>query len=240
MAKGKREEMAEELLRTAVFVDRDDTIIDTGGATRDSGRRGDLFDPGLVTLLPGVASALRALQAAGFLIVIYSNQGSVARGPIAGSGLPGDLRQVERVNDRMRALLRAEGVTIDGCYWCPFHPHGTVARFAHEHPWRKPQGGMLRAAAEELDIDLARSWAIGDMARDREAAINGGIAPERAFWLRVPDGHGPEGSDATRAVPMTPSDSEVISFAEGAARMIAGSASDSGGSGAADHTRARD
>lgn len=168
-----------------VFLDRDDTIIDTQGVTRDSGHAGDLGDPSLVRLMPGAGPALASLAGAGFALVVYTSQGGVARG---GYGLA----EVERVNDAMRRLLEAEpvagrggvgGVRLAGLYYCPFHPTGTVPRFAVEHPWRKPGPGMIVAACAELGLDAARAWAVGDKPRDVQAAVAGGVHPARALLL---------------------------------------------------------
>lgn len=162
-----------------VFLDRDDTLIDTQGITAQVGRAGDLFDPGLLTeLMPGVGPALARLQHAGVRLVVFTSQGAVARGP-------GGLREVEQVMDKLRALLAAHGVRLAGLYYSPHHPTGTVAPFNVEHPWRKPAPGMLLAAAAELGVDLATAFAIGDKPRDVEAARNAGIAPERTFLLRT-------------------------------------------------------
>lgn len=191
--------------RAAVFLDRDDTILDTRGATADTPWPGDLVDPSRVRLLPGAAPAIRRLNDAGLVVVVVSNQGAVARGtpvatddrggsaggascphsPPSGSGWrPCTLRDVESVNDRMRELLRREaGARVDAVYVCPYHPKGTVAPYNVEHPWRKPAPGMLLAAGEDLGLDMSRSWMIGDAERDVEAALRAGIARERAMLV---------------------------------------------------------
>ncbi len=137
----------------AVFLDRDNTLIANDG---------DLGDPALVSIIPGVAAAIGRLRDAGYRIVVVSNQGGVARGAFSEA-------DVEAVNRRTARLLDAaagrEGL-IDRFYFCPFHPEGTVDRYRAEHPWRKPAPGMLRAAANDLDIDLSRSWLVGDQPRD--------------------------------------------------------------------------
>jgi D-glycero-D-manno-heptose 1,7-bisphosphate phosphatase len=159
-------------LRSAVFVDRDDTILDTMVATRNDPLPGDLADPAKAALIPGSAAALARLKAAGFVVVVYTSQGSVARGNAT-------LRDCELVNDAMRRLLAeatGDSRLISAVYFCPFHPKGTVAPFNREHAWRKPAPGMIIAAAAELGLDLARSWAVGDKPRDVEAAVNAGIA----------------------------------------------------------------
>jgi D,D-heptose 1,7-bisphosphate phosphatase len=161
----------------AVFLDRDDTLMDTHGVTASSSIPGDLADASLVRLLPGVPHALRQLKDAGFALVVFTSQGVVSRGGAT-------LAQVETVNDRLRTLILAEsGVTLDGLYYCPFHPAGSLPRFRREHPWRKPGPGMILAAAAELHLDLARSWAVGDMPRDPEAGINAGLPKAHCLQL---------------------------------------------------------
>ncbi len=159
----------------ATFLDRDDTLIHCDGVAQG----GDLGDPALVKLLPGVAEGCRALKDAGFTLVVVSNQGGVARGKYG-------VTDVERVNARLNQLL--DGL-IDAFYFCPYHPSGTVAEFAREHPWRKPQPGMLLDAATALSIDLARSWTVGDKQRDIEAGQAAGtrtirISPSLALQAR--------------------------------------------------------
>lgn len=160
----------------AVFLDRDDTIIDTQGVTLDSGHAGDLGDPSLVRLMPGAGQALASLSNAGLPLVVYTSQGGVARGQYG-------LDAVERVNDAMRRLLAAHGVTLAGLYYCPFHPTGSAPRFAIEHSWRKPAPGMIIAACAELGLDAAASWAVGDKPRDVQAAVAAGVHPSRALLL---------------------------------------------------------
>ncbi len=163
--------------RPAVFLDRDDTLIANREVTARTPHPGDLCDPALVRLLPGVATGLRRLRDAGFALVVVSNQGCVARGVCP-------VEQVEACNRRMRDLLRTEaGVELAGVYYCPYHPKGTVAPFNVEHPWRKPAPGMMLAAAADLGLDLTRSWMIGDAERDAEAAVAAGIDSTRAILV---------------------------------------------------------
>lgn len=155
--------------RPAVFLDRDDTLI----ANRDLGpvleHFGDLYDPALVRLLPGVARGLARLHAAGFGLVCVTNQGAVARGRCT-------IEQVVATNLRLRELVRAEaGVELNAVYFCPFHPKGVTAPWNTEHSWRKPAPGMLLQAAADLGLDLIRSWMIGDSERDIEAALAAGL-----------------------------------------------------------------
>jgi histidinol-phosphate phosphatase family protein len=147
----------------AVFLDRDNTLIPNDG---------DLGDADRVRLLDGVAPALARLAEAGFRLVVVSNQGGVARGAYGEA-------EVEAVHRRLAALVDAAAGRrglIDRFYYCPYHPEGTVAAYAREHPWRKPQPGMLHAAQRDLDLDLGRSWLVGDQPRDIEAGRAAGCS----------------------------------------------------------------
>jgi histidinol-phosphate phosphatase family protein len=146
--------------RPAIFLDRDDTLCRCDNLAPGN----DLGDPDLVELLPGAAEACRALADAGYALVVMTNQGGVARGRYGTEDVE---RTCQRLNDLLGGLLAA-------AYYCPYHPTGTVAGWAREHPWRKPQPGMLLAAAEDLGLDLSRSWAIGDKPRDCVAGLAAG------------------------------------------------------------------
>lgn len=161
--------------RRAVFLDRDDTLIACASlpAPPWPAKAGDLVDPGLVRLLPGVAAGCRHLAAAGLTLVMFTNQGCVARGAAAPE-------TVESVNDAVRRLLAMPWLP---CYYCPFHPSGQVPTWTAEHPWRKPGPGMLLAAASELAIHLAGSYAIGDAPRDVQAAVAAGVPPAHCHLL---------------------------------------------------------
>src|SRR5436190_5075869 len=139
--------------RPAVFLDRDDTLIEARSLPPPPppAAPGDVCDPGQVRLLPGVREACGRLRRAGFVLVVVSNQGVVARGGAT-------LARIEEVGARLRQLLPE----LDAVYICPYHPKGIVPEFTREHPWRKPAPGMIRAAAAEHHIDLARSWMVGD------------------------------------------------------------------------------
>src|SRR3954468_15903044 len=132
----------------AVFLDRDDTIIENAAY---------LGDPAKVKLLAGAAAALAALRALGYRLIVVSNQSGVARGMF-------DEAAVEAVNDEMsRQLKQQAGAYIDASYYCPYHPEGVVPAYRADHEWRKPKPGMIKQAAADFGLDLSQSWMIGDM-----------------------------------------------------------------------------
>ncbi len=131
--------------RGAVFLDRDSTLI------RDPGY---LSDPDAVELLPGVADGLRTLAAAGWPLVVVSNQSGIARGLFTAA-------TVEAVMARVRAELADAGVTLLADYFCPHHPD-----FTGPCDCRKPGLALFRRAAAEHGLDLAASWYVGDRWHD--------------------------------------------------------------------------
>lgn len=154
--------------RPAVFFDRDDTLIENATLPPEAlaGKPGDLADPAWVRPLPGAADACRRARELGYAVIIVTNQGVVARGGAT-------LAQVEATCQRTLDLL---GPRIEACLACPFHPQATgPAEFCREHDWRKPQPGMLLAAAELFTLDIARSWMVGDAQRDLDAGLAAGL-----------------------------------------------------------------
>ncbi len=155
------------MARKAVFLDRDGTIIEDPGY---------LSDPDEVKLLPGVELAIKSLSQAGYLVVVVTNQSGIARGMFTEETL-------DLIHDRLRELLHEKGARIDGIYYCPFLPEGPVEQYAVDSDLRKPKPGMLLQAADELGIDLERSWMVGDSPRDVEAGQRAGT---RTVRLRLP------------------------------------------------------
>lgn len=142
----------------AAFVDRDGTI-NMLVPDPSTGQPESPLCVEDVALIPGSASALRRLAAAGWLLVGVSNQPAAAKG----AARP---EQLAEVQERVLELLAAEGARLDGFRICPHHPEALVAELAGPCDCRKPAPGMLIDAAQELDIDLKRSWMIGDTDTD--------------------------------------------------------------------------
>jgi len=153
----------------AIFLDRDNTLIENAGY---------LGDPAGVKILPGTADAIAALRALNFRLVLVSNQAGVARGYYTEA-------DVESVNREMCRLLALENpaALIDASYFCPFHPEAPLPKYRQSHDWRKPNCGMLKQAALDLSLDLAQSWMIGDQLRDVSAGKKAGC---RTILLKDP------------------------------------------------------
>lgn len=165
----------------AVFLDRDNTIIANDGY---------LGDPTGVKLLPGAAAAIASLRRLGFRIIVVSNQSGVARGMF-------DEAAVESVNQEMiRQLKEQAGAHVDASYYCPYHPDATVPEYKLDHEWRKPKPGMLKAAREDFNLDLAQCWMIGDQPRDVAAGASAGC---RTILLSDPEKQ-MEGNDNVPAI----------------------------------------
>lgn len=137
----------------AIFLDRDGTLVH---ARHYPTRPEDL------ELYEGLGAELRTLQAAGFRLIVVTNQSGIARGLFTQA----DLR---RMHDHLRTELARDGVRLDGIYHCPHHVEGSVPELAIACDCRKPQPGLLQRAARDLDLDLASSWMIGDILDDMEA-----------------------------------------------------------------------
>jgi len=169
-----------ERRRSAVFLDRDGTMVDDPGY---------LHEPALVRLLPGVADAVRRLNEHGFVVVTVSNQAGIARGLY-------DAAAYHAVQRRLSELLADGGARVDAMYFCPHHPD-----FTGPCDCRKPGLQLFQAAARDLDLDLSESFWVGDRLSD--------VLPARALGGRgflVETGHGREVRDEAWAegIPIVP------------------------------------
>ncbi|HQR37513.1 MAG TPA: HAD family hydrolase [Blastocatellia bacterium] len=172
-------------MRRAVFMDRDGTVSDEVGYLNHVSR---------LRVYPWSASAIRALNDAGLLAVLVTNQAGVARGYFPET-------MILDVHARLVEELAAQGATLDAIYYCPHHPTAGEPPYRADCECRKPRPGMLLQAAAEHDIDLASSYVVGDKYSDVRLAHAVGASGvlvmtgygrgeyeyERETWPRAPE-----------------------------------------------------
>jgi D-glycero-D-manno-heptose 1,7-bisphosphate phosphatase len=169
------------MIRPAVFLDRDGTIIEDVGFLRDLSQ---------IDLLPWSADAIRRLNDAGLAVVVTTNQSGVGRGYY-------DEAHVQATHAALDTMLNAAGARIERYYYCPHYPESIDPRYRVECDCRKPASGLLRRAAADLGIDVTRSWMVGDWWRDVQAGIGAGT---RTILIRSgrSDTHRPAPEDAAQ------------------------------------------
>jgi D-glycero-D-manno-heptose 1,7-bisphosphate phosphatase len=146
-------------MRPAAFLDRDGVInIDHGYVYRWED----------FAFVPGAVEGMRRLQVSGYALVVVTNQSGIARGYY-------DEPALQRLHDRLRDHLAAQGVTLAAIEYCPHLPEATVARYRVDCVCRKPAPGMLLRSAEALGLDLAASLMFGDKSSDIEAGRAAGV-----------------------------------------------------------------
>ena len=137
--------------KRAVFLDRDGVIV----------REVDyLDDVKRLEVLRGVPAAMKSLRAAGFKVVVVTNQSGVARGYFS-------LNRLAGIHRELKKRLAKDGAKWDALY---FSPHGPDS----DHPMRKPGTGMLKAAEKRFKLDLGSSYLVGDTTTDIQTARNAG------------------------------------------------------------------
>ena len=174
-------------MKRAVFLDRDGTMIE---------ERGYLDRLELISPFPYTAEAIRRLRAAGFLIVVVTNQAGIARGFF-------DEAFVQEAHRHLDGLLSSQSAAPDAYYYCPHHPDGVVDGYRVICQCRKPEPGLIERAASDLDIDVPRSFVVGDKWLDVGLANRAGA---RGILVRTGYGEStadspPEGVTAERIVP---------------------------------------
>lgn len=169
--------------RTAAFLDRDGTINEEVEFLRN---------PDELRLIPGAPAAIRALNERGILTCVISNQSGVARGFLTESDLV-------PIHDKLRRELEQERARLDRIYYCPHHPTEGRPPYNVACECRKPQTGMLRQGAEELAIDLKRSFVVGDRIVDVQAGLAVG-----ATAILVLTGYGKRALEECRRAGVTP------------------------------------
>lgn len=173
-------------LRAAVFLDKDGTVLADVPYN---------VAPERMAYAPMALAGLSRLAQTDLSLVVISNQPGVARGLFAADAL-------NAVGVKLAAMFHAAGAHLDGFYWCPHHPEGVVQPYAMACDCRKPKPGLLLRAAQQLGLDLAESWFIGDILDDVEAGNRAGCrsilldvgnetewrtGPDREPYCRAPD-----------------------------------------------------
>ena len=171
--------------RRAVFMDRDGTISEEVGYVNH---------PSRYRVFPYAAEAVKRLNDAGWLAILVTNQAGVARGYFT-----------EDVIGAVHTLLAQEldrgGARLDAIYYCPHHPSVGESPYRFDCDCRKPRPGLIRRAADDLDIDIIDSWMVGDRYSDTELARNAGARAalvlsgygrgeweyQRGAWQHQPD-----------------------------------------------------
>lgn len=181
---------ASEPGRAALFLDRDGVVIEEGHY---------LCRADDVRLIPGAAGVISAANGRGVPVVIVTNQGGIGRGYYGWDDFAA-------VQERIVEDLAAAGARVNAVYASPFHPHGVPTYVHADHPSRKPNPGMMLMAAEGLELDLARSWIIGDHASDIVAAKRAGLAG----GLHVLTGHGTHDGERPAALALNGTEFQAL------------------------------
>jgi D-glycero-D-manno-heptose 1,7-bisphosphate phosphatase len=146
-------------MHKAVFLDRDGVLVV---------ERGAITQVEQFVIINGVSDALWMFKRAGYLLILVTNQAVVARGLLAEE-------ELRRLHAEMQVQLSANGApNLDAIYSCPHHPNATLQAFKVECECRKPRPGMLLKAAQEHQIDLSKSYMIGDRQSDIAAGKQAG------------------------------------------------------------------
>ena len=148
--------------RPAVFLDRDGTLI----KHREVSSKMSHMQP-----LPGVPAALAKLQKFGYLLIIVTNQPNIEKGVVSAL-------QTIRLHRHLYQLLRAKGVRLDAVYVCPH-------RYPSTCTCRKPGQAMIKRARKDFNIDMKKSWFIGDTGRDMETGKRAGL---RTIFVKTGEG----------------------------------------------------
>lgn len=168
-------------MRRAVFLDRDGTLLEEGNFV-------DRLDK--LVFFPYSIDAVRALNRAGLAVVVVTNQSGVARGLYTEDFV----REAHRHIDQR---LKDAGACVDAFYYCPHHPQGSVKALRGDCQCRKPKPGQLIRAAAELDLDLTKSFIVGDRWKDieaGEAVAARGILVRTGYGRDEENTHSPAGA----------------------------------------------
>jgi len=144
----------------ALFLDRDGVVVEEVSYLR---RVED------VVMVPGAAEVIGAANRRGIPVVLVTNQAGVGRGILGWA-------EFTAIQNKIIGALASRGARVDAVYACPHHAEAKGVFQHPDHPARKPNPGMLLRAAADLDLDLKKSWLVGDRTIDIEAAQRAGLA----------------------------------------------------------------
>jgi D-glycero-D-manno-heptose 1,7-bisphosphate phosphatase len=146
--------------RPALFIDRDGVVVED---THYLGRAEDL------RMMDGAAAAIARANVLGVPVVMVTNQSGIGRGYYDWDGFTA-------VQAALATILAAAGGHLDAVLACAYHAEAREPMRIADHPWRKPNPGMILAAGERMQLDLSRSWIVGDGVHDLGAGNAAGLA----------------------------------------------------------------
>lgn len=145
-------------MHKAVFLDRDGTIVQDVGY---------MNSPQQIEFIPGSIEAIKKLNAAGFKVVVITNQAGVAKGLVTEDML-------QTIDKTLHKGILSGGAHLDGLYYCPHHPEHGFYPYKQVCECRKPHPGLIKRAHRDLNIDLSKSYMVGDKGTDIEAGQRAG------------------------------------------------------------------
>lgn len=180
-------------MRRAVFLDRDGTLNEDPGYFHEADK---------LVILPGVPEALQNLKAAGFLLIVITNQGAIGKGMYP-------LKDMQDVHEALQVRLAPFDAQIDAFFYCPHVEEENC-------PCRKPKPGMIIAARDKFDIELGESYVVGDKISDLEAGRAAGC-----HTVLVLTGHGKGEQEEARAKRLNVADIVVKDMGRAAKAIVA-------------------
>lgn len=141
-------------MRQAVFLDRDG-VINRMVYNPEFGLIDSPANPDEFEVLPGVSKALLQIKRMNFLAIVISNQPGIAKGRFT-------VALHDAMSRKMEMQIGQEGAKLDGAYYCFHHPQAVLEEYRQKCDCRKPQPGLLLRAAQDWDIDLSKSYFVGD------------------------------------------------------------------------------
>jgi D-glycero-D-manno-heptose 1,7-bisphosphate phosphatase len=178
--------------RPALFIDRDGVIVEEVNY---------LHRPEDVSLIPGAIEVIRRANTLNIPIIIVTNQAGIGRRYY-------DWKHFVAVQEKILELLNKAEANIDAVFACPHHPDARGPYFHKNHPWRKPNSGMLVVAELLMKITLQESWIIGDRSSDIRAGFNAGCAG--GIHLRT--GHGIRDMEQSASLAMNTQNFQIKSL----------------------------